>query len=53
MKVKCVKEYNNKSIKVGEFYNIIDADRYEYLIKVKNKEIWISKDDIEHFKYYV
>ena len=53
MRVKCIKEYANKLIQVGEIYNIIDADKYEYLIKVKDKEIWISKNDIEHFKYYV
>lgn len=53
MTVKCIKEYLNKSVKVGETYRIIDADMGEYLIRVKDEEIWIAKDDIEHFKYNV
>lgn len=51
MYVKCIKEYKN--LKVNEIYTIIDADMGEYLIEVENKEIWISKNDIEHFKYCV
>lgn len=52
MKVICIKEYKN--LKVGETYIIIDADLGEYLIEVKKDyEIWISKDDIAHFEYFV
>lgn len=53
MKVKCIKEYHNESIKIGETYRIIDADMNEYLIETANKNIRISKNDIEHFQYYV
>lgn len=54
MKVKCIKEFKNKSVEVNEVYSIIDADMGEYLIEIgENYEIWILKDDIEHFKYYV
>lgn len=53
MFVTCIKEYRNKSIQVGESYTIIDADMGEYLIEVGDKEIWISKNDVEHFKYSV
>lgn len=54
MEVKCIKEYKNKSVKVNEIYSIVDADMGEYLIEIdKDYEVWISKDDIEHFKYYV
>lgn len=53
MNAKCIKEYENDLVKVGEIYKIIDADMYEYLILVNGKEIWISKNDIEHFEYHV
>lgn len=52
--VTCVKKHVNKHIEVGKTYPIIDADMEEYLIEInKDKEIWISKNDIEHFKYSV
>lgn len=53
MKIRCIKECENKSIKVGEEYEVIDVDMYEYFIKLGLKEFWISKDDTEHFKYSV
>lgn len=54
MTVMCIKEYKNKDVKVGRTYAIIDADIGEYLIEIeKDYEIWISKDDIEHFRYSV
>lgn len=54
MQVKCIKEYKNKNVKVNEVYSIIDVDMGEYLIEIdRDCEVWISKDDVEHFKYYV
>lgn len=54
MEVKCIREYKNKKVIVGEVYTIIDDDMGEYLIEIDNScSVWISKDDIEHFKYYV
>ena len=51
--VKCIKSYPNKKIKVGSSYPIVDADMMEYLIDVDGEYIWISKNDITHFKYKV
>ena len=53
MRVECIKEDIHNFFKKGEVYNVIDADMYGYLIKAKDKEIWISKNDIKHFKYNV
>lgn len=54
MEVKCIKEYKNKKVIVGKVYTILDADMGEYLIEIDaNNSVWISKNDIEHFKYNV
>lgn len=53
MYVTCIKEYKNKKVKVGVRYQVVDADMGEYAIHVSGEEVWISKNDIEHFKYEV
>ena len=53
MSVTCIKDYKNKLIVVGETYQIVSADMGEYALKVGEEEVWISKNDIEHFKYNV
>ena len=54
MYVTCINEHRNKDIEVGKTYPIINADMLEYEIKIDDeKEAWIGKDDIDHFKYSV
>jgi hypothetical protein len=54
MYVICIKENKDNSyFKLGERYDIIDVDIYEYATGTYDNPIWFLKNDIEHFEYHV
>ena len=41
-------------LKKGDKYFVVNADYFEYQIEYKPKHLmWIGKDDINNFEYYV
>lgn len=46
----CIKSFN--IFEEGMDYRVVNADKYQVLVRIEDKEFWIDKDD-ERFKLYM